>query len=114
MNEEGERGMKATTSEHPCRVHHPDHMRGWEAFGIVGEAPTVRRLGSGRRDGKTGTTPWGKGETRQGVASVEIHTYADAVDSAYIYVCGSTEKGVAKAWGRAETAFKEIRSKMWT
>lgn len=90
-------------------------MKGWEAFGVVpGERLTVRRLGSGYDGkGKLGTEKWAPGETRNGVSTVEIHTFADAPDGAYIYVCGTTEQGVEKAWRRAADGFKAIREAVW-
>jgi hypothetical protein len=94
-------------------------MKGWEAIGCTGEtSPLVRPLGYLNTFGKThkwvpGTEKWGAGETRNGVGTIEIFTSADDPLGAYIYVCGTTEKGVSDAWHRANEAYSDLRSKLW-
>ena len=74
-------------------VHHPSHMKGWEAFGVTNASPpTVRRLGTGHDGkGKPGTEKWGPGEVVNGVASVQISSYGDHPTGAYIYVVRTAE-----------------------
>lgn len=98
----------------PWWVHHPDHMKGWEAFGVTGEAPKVRRLGSGY-DGKDepGTDPWGSGEVRLGVAGIEFSTHADCTTGAFLYVVGTTEDDVRHRWSIAEQLFHSIAPGLW-
>lgn len=98
----------------PWWLHHPDHMKGWEAFGISGRVPTVRQLGVGY-DGKQepGTTPWGKGEVKLGVAGIHIGTFADSPDGAYIYVVGTTREDVEARYHAAVDAFAHIQLMLW-
>lgn len=99
---------------------HPTHMKGWEAFGTDrDEAPLVRPLGvwewnGGRLDKwKPGTTPWGAGEVRRGVSTIEIITSADS-SGAFIYVDGTTEKGVTDAWHKARSHFNlYLKAALW-
>lgn len=98
---------------------HPTHMKGWEAFGTNdGADPLVRPLGIWEWNGgkldkwKPGTEPWGAGETKRGVSTIEIITSADS-EGAFIYVDGTTEKGVTDAWYRARQAFVTFRHILW-
>lgn len=111
---DAQRDGAVAVSEHPIRVHHPDHMKGWEAFGGSDGVPTVRRLGSGA-DGKSkpGTIPFARGETKLGVCSIETHSYADAPDAAYIYVVGVTEEDARRAWNTAAIVWAASRDTLW-
>ena len=96
---------------------HPTHMRGWEAFGVdTAPEPTVRPLGiwTGPQPAKwrPGTEPWAAGETHRGCASIEIMSSADS-KGAFIYVDGTTEKGVTDAWYRAQKVFAAIQAELW-
>lgn len=103
----------------PCsHIHRPSHMRGWEAFGVTdGLEPTVRRLGLvvGRNADQVrpGTEPFGPGETRNGVWSIEVHTFADNPGEAYVYVVGTTEKGVGRAWRKTRNAWRDMSKSIW-
>jgi len=93
---------------------HPTHMKGWEAFGTDDDSePLVRPLGmwSGKK-WEPGTTKWGAGETLRGAASIEIMSSADC-RGAYIYVDGTTEKGVTDAWYRARAVFVAAQAELW-
>lgn len=106
---------------YPCQhIHEPSHMKGWEAFGVVdGSDPLVRTLGHwGGKNFPTrpqwieGTEPWGSGETKRGVAHIEIHMSADSTDG-YVYAYGTTEKGVTDAWYRTAKAYRALHSQAW-
>jgi hypothetical protein len=110
--------MSARTE--PWWTHHPDHMKGWEAYGVVGTEPDVRRLGlvtfikgTATTEERPGTEPWGSGEVKLGVAGIEIGTFADSTDGAYIHVVGTTKVDVAAAWKRAESAFVSVAELLW-
>lgn len=104
----------------PWWVNHADHMKGWEAFGVSNDVPTVRRLGMvtikkgvATTDERPGTTPFGSGEVKLGVAGVEFSTHADSPGTAFIHVMGTTEADVTNAWYNANAAFSEIASRLW-
>ena len=108
------------TPREPWWVHHADHMKGWEAFGVSDSIPTVRRLGivthrkgHATTDERPGTTPFGSGEVKLGVAGVEFSTHADSPGTAFICVLGTTEADVTTAWYRANAVFGEIASRLW-
>lgn len=94
-------------------AHTPHHMSGWEAFGVTGTEPTVRRLGNLTSKGKMvlGTEPWGEGESVGGVASIELHSHADA-PAAFLYVCGPGQE-VERVWRQASAAFEQFREASW-
>lgn len=101
---------------HCSTINCPDHMKGWEAFGIVKQGePIVRRLGTGHHTPKPkfGTEPWGPGETHRGVHNIELMTFADSPGSAFIYVNGSTETATREAWERTSAAFLTIADALW-
>lgn len=98
----------------PWWVQHPDHMKGWEAFGVTGQAPTVRRLGSGYQEkNEPGTTPFGNGEVKLGVAGVEFSTHADDPEGAYIYVVGTTREDTEARYYVAVDAFAHVQAMLW-
>lgn len=98
----------------PWWVQHPDHMKGWEAFGITGSAPTVRQLGVGYKGtDPPGTTPWGSGEVKLGVAGIHLSTHADYTDGAYIYVVGTTREDVEARYHTAADAFAHVQAMLW-
>lgn len=95
-------------------AHRPEHMEGWEAFGVTGTEPTVRRLGFGHhmpKGPKLGVEKWGAGENVGGVASIELHSHADA-PAGYLYVCGCGPE-VEQAWRQASAAYEAFRSSAW-
>lgn len=112
--------MKDFTQAEPWWAHHPSHMKGWEAFGVTGGVPTVRRLGlvttkNGRAttEEKPGTTPWASGEVRLGVAHISFGTYADDPEEAFLHVVGTTEEDVRDRWHRASTSWPAFCSLLW-
>lgn len=112
--------MSEATIREPWWINHADHMKGWEAFGVAGTEPTVRRLGlvtirKGRAttEERPGTTPWGSGEVKLGVAGIEFSTHADDPAGAFIHVIGTTEQDVTDAWKRANAVFGEIACRLW-
>lgn len=104
----------------PWWTHHPDHMKGWEAFGVVGHherprTPTVRRLGthSGPGGGKPGTVPFHKDEVRQGVSHIAVGTSADSPGTAFVQVYGTSEKAVTDAYERVVAVWKHLVLQLW-
>lgn len=105
----------------PVWIHRPSHMKGWEAFGVTGREPTVRRLGlvTFTRSGaptteeRPGTEPFHPDEVIGGVSSVEIRTFADAPTGAYIYVIGTRQASVEARWRAAEGAWRTLRAELW-
>ncbi len=98
----------------PWWRHHPDHMKGWEAFGVTGNEPTVRQLGTGYNGkGKPGTDPWGPGEVKLGVGGVEFSTHADCPTGAYLYVVGTERDDVERRWRLADTAWRTFGPTLW-
>ena len=119
--------MTQTETREPWWVHHADHMKGWEAFGVTAldkreDNPIVRRLGmvthpkKGKgptTEEKPGTTPFGPGEVKLGVAAVEFSTSADSIGSAFIHVLGTDEADVRARWFTAAAVFAEIAPRLW-
>lgn len=98
----------------PWWLHHPDHMKGWEAFGCTSQAPTVRQLGVGYKGTEPpGTEPWGSGEVKLGVAGVHWSTHADDPSGAYIYVVGTTREDVEARYYVAVDAFAHVQAMLW-
>lgn len=113
----------------PWWSHHPDHMKGWEAFGCTGQEPIVRRLGivtfgkkgtgpGGERDPATteerpGTDPWGVGEVSKGVAGVHLSTHADDQKGAYLHVVGTEKEDVETRWRAIDAAFQRWAPTFW-
>lgn len=116
--------VSENATKEPWWVHHADHMKGWEAFGITGRDgdPIVRRLGTvtypkkgqgPSTDEKPGTTPFGSGEVRLGVAGIEFSTHADSPDTAFLHVLGTTERDVRERWALAEAVFADAAARLW-
>lgn len=96
-------------------VQRPDHMRGWECFGVTGDKdPTLRRLGVGY-DGKgePGNEKWGPGEVRLGVSSIYLGTFADHTAGALIHVDGPEKDDVERRWHLANKTWNEIGERLW-
>lgn len=110
----------AAPRTHPWFASPPNHMKGWEAFGVSPGERTVRRLGTvtfvkgeATTDERPGTEPWGSGEVRLGVAGITISTSADAPEQAFIQVIGTTEEDVATRWDEASARWMRLRSSLW-
>jgi hypothetical protein len=104
----------------PWWVNHAEHMKGFEAFGVSGREPTVRRLGlvtfkrgEATTEERPGTELWGPGEVRRGVAGVYFSTHGDDPDGAYIYVIGTSRQAVEDRWRVADGVFQRIRESLW-
>lgn len=101
---------------HAWWVHHPDHMKGWEAFGCTDKPDElhVRQLGTGYDGkGKPGTERWGKGEVKLGVSGMHFGTWADNTDGAFLHVVGTERADVEARWHVAAQAFNEMRATLW-
>lgn len=102
--------------QEPWWVNHCMWMKGWEAFGCTGREPTVRQfyesdVGSGLR--RTGTTPFGPGEVKLGVAGIHFSTHADDRNGGYLHVIGTTEKAVSDRWRMIDMALRSWVPAMW-
>lgn len=98
---------------------HPTHMKGWEAFGVVGpdrsDPPTVRRLGELPKPLKSdlGTEKWGPGEVKLGVGGIELITSGDHPAGAYLYVLGTEGVDVERRWRLVADLWDEIGGRLW-
>jgi hypothetical protein len=116
------------------RYYGPAHMRGFEAFGCVGDRydagtetpwhspnPEVRPLGTVTFDKRGEITmrldddqeDWPDSELHNGVAHIEISASADDPNGCFLSVVGPDRDAVEAAWHRAADGFRAIREAMW-
>lgn len=92
------------------------HMRGWEAFGLIGSdaEPTVRRLGYGHggKHERLGTETFDGCPT--GVAYVHVDAFDDSpATEGFARVVGPDKRAVVATYKRLVAAWPTVGEQVW-